>query len=110
MNTELIRLKKVSEMTSLSTSTLRKMIKRKELRAVLIGNNYYIRPQDYEDFLLYIELKIRGYTYNLEQIQEVKRLMIKQVKEQELEEYNEMVNKLLNQNNTSVSSKKESEK
>lgn len=106
MNTELIRLKKVSEMTSLSTSTLRKMIKRKELRAVLIGNNYYIRPQDYEDFLLYIELKRRGYTYNLEQLQEAKRLMIKLVKEQELEEYNEIVNKLLNQDNTSVSSKK----
>ena len=106
MNTELIRLKKVSEMTSLSTSTLIKMIKRKELRAVLIGNNYYIRPQDYEDFLLCIELKRRGYTYNIEQFQEAQREMIKLVKEQELQEYNEIFNKLLNQDNTSVSSKK----
>lgn len=106
MNTDLIRLKKISEMTSLSTSTLRKMIKRKELRAVLIGNNYYIRPQDYVDFLLCIELKRRGYTYNIEQFQEAKREMMKLVKEQELEEYNEIFNKLLNQDNTSVSSKK----
>ena len=95
MNTELIRLKKISEMTSLSTSTLRKMIKKKELRAVLIGNNYYIRPQDYEDFLLYIELKRRGYTYNSEQIQEVKRQMIKLVNRQQFSNLMELLLKIL---------------
>ena len=75
MNTELIRLKRISEKTSLSQSTLRNMIKRKELKGVLIGNNYYVRPQDYQDFLLYIECKRLGYT--IDQMPKIKEMMNK---------------------------------
>lgn len=60
MNTELIRLKKISEITSLSLVTLRRMIKRKELKAILIGGNYYIRPNDYIDFMFNLECQRLG--------------------------------------------------
>lgn len=62
MNTELIRLKEMSKAIGLSTATLRRMIKRKELEAVLLGGNYYVRPKDYYDFLCDIECKKRGVT------------------------------------------------
>ena len=47
MNTELIRLKTISETIGLSTATLRRMIKRNELRGVLLGGNYYLSHKDY---------------------------------------------------------------
>ena len=59
-NTEFIRLKKVSEMTSLSTSSLRKMIKKNELKAIKIGNNYYVTPDSYNKFLADIYIKGLG--------------------------------------------------
>lgn len=82
MNTELIRLKKISEKTSLSTSTLRNMIKRNELKAVLIGNNYYVRPLDYQDFLLYLECKRQGHT--IDELPKIKE-MIKKFEDEEYE-------------------------
>ena len=60
MNTEFIRLKDISKRTSLSTTTLRRMIKRNELKAVLIGGNYYVRPIDYDEFMFNIECKSLG--------------------------------------------------
>lgn len=60
MNTEFIRLKDISKRTSLSTTTLRKIIKRNELKAVLIGGNYYVRPNDYYEFMFNIECKCLG--------------------------------------------------
>lgn len=60
MNSELIRLKEVSKVIGLKVSTLRKMIKRNELKAVLIGGNYYIRPNDYYEFIFNIECKKLG--------------------------------------------------
>ena len=57
MNTEFIRLKDISKRTSLSTTTLRRMIKRNELKAVLIGGNYYVRQIDYDEFMFNIECK-----------------------------------------------------
>lgn len=60
-NAEFIRLKKVSEMTSLSTSSLRKMIKKNELRAIKIGNNYYVTPENYNRFLTDIYAKGLGF-------------------------------------------------
>ena len=60
MNTEFIRLKDISKRTSLSTTTLRRMIKRNELKAVLIGGNYYVRPIDYDEFMFNIECKRLG--------------------------------------------------
>lgn len=62
MNTELIRLKRISEITSLTTTTLRRMIKRNELKAVVIGGNYYIRPNDYIDFMFSLECQRLGIT------------------------------------------------
>lgn len=64
MNSELIRLKEVSKLTSLSTTTLRRMIKRHELQGVLIGGNYYVRPNDYYEFIYNIECKKLGVTPN----------------------------------------------
>lgn len=46
MNKELIRLKEVSNRTNLSTATLRRMIKRKDIEAVKLGGNYYLTPLD----------------------------------------------------------------
>ena len=55
MDKELIRLKEVSKSIGLSTSTLRKKIKNNELKGVLIGGNYYVRPNDYYKFIYNIE-------------------------------------------------------
>ncbi len=60
MNSELIRLKEVSKVIGLKTSTLRKMIKRNEIKGVLIGGNYYIRPNDYYEFIFNVECKKIG--------------------------------------------------
>ena len=57
MNTELIRLKTISNAIGLSTATLRRMIKRNELRGVLLGGNYYITRKDYDELLFNIECK-----------------------------------------------------
>ena len=57
MNTELIRLKTISETIGLSTATLRRMIKRNELRGVLLGGNYYLSHKDYDELLFNIECK-----------------------------------------------------
>lgn len=62
MNKELIRLKEISDIIGLSTSTLRKMIKRKELKGVKVGGNYYVRPNDYYEFIFNIECKKLGVT------------------------------------------------
>ena len=48
MNKELIRLKEVSNRTNLSTATLRRMIKRKDIEAIKLGGNYYLTPMDYK--------------------------------------------------------------
>ena len=76
MNTELIKLKEVSRMTSLPTSTLRTMIKRNELKGVLIGNNYYVRPNDYMEFIFGIECKKLGIP--LEDVPKVKEYLLKE--------------------------------
>lgn len=55
MNTELIRLKEVSKNIGLTTTTLRRMIKRNELKGVKVGGNYYVRPNDYYEFVYNIE-------------------------------------------------------
>ena len=60
MDKELIRLKEVSKSIGLSTSTLRKKIKNNELKGVLIGGNYYVRPNDYYAFIYDIECKKYG--------------------------------------------------
>ena len=57
MNTELIRLKTISNAIGLSTATLRRMIKRNELRGVLLGGNYYVTRKDYDELLFNIECK-----------------------------------------------------
>ena len=57
MNTELIRLKAISNAIGLSTATLRRMIKRNELRGVLLGGNYYVTRKDYDELLFNIECK-----------------------------------------------------
>lgn len=46
MNKESIRLKEVSNRTNLSTANLRRMIKRKDIEAVKLGENYYLTPLD----------------------------------------------------------------
>jgi excisionase family DNA binding protein len=45
------KLQEVAEILGVSVRTLRKYIKRGELRAVKIGRNYLVRPQDLDDFL-----------------------------------------------------------
>ena len=47
MNKELIRLKEISDIIGLSTSTL-------------VGGNYYVRPNDYYEFIYNIECKKLG--------------------------------------------------
>lgn len=64
MNTELIRLKTISETIGLSTATLRRMIKRNELRGVLLGGNYYLSHKDYDELLFNIECKKFNVTPN----------------------------------------------
>lgn len=88
MNTELIRLKKVSEITSLTTTTLRRMIKRQELKAVIVGGNYYIRPNDYIDFMFNLECQRLGITSD-----EAKKL----IKEEQEKKFAELLNKVKEQ-------------
>ena len=58
MNKELMRLKEVSEKTSLSVATLRRLIKReKMINAVKLGGNYYMTQNDYTNLLYYIYFK-----------------------------------------------------
>lgn len=83
MNTELIRLKKISEITTLSLITLRRMIKRKELKAVLVGGNYYVRPNDYIDFMFNLECQRLGIPSD-----EAKNL----IKQEQLKKFNELIN------------------
>lgn len=90
MNTELIRLKNISEMTSLSVITLRRMIKRNELKAVVIGGNYYIRPNDYIEFMFNLECERLGITS-----EEAKRLM-KEEQEKKMAELSNKVNSAKN--------------
>ena len=45
------KLKDLVDILGVSVRTLRKYIKRGELRAVKIGRNYLVRPQDLDDFL-----------------------------------------------------------
>ena len=44
------KLQDLVEILQVSVRTLREYIKRGELRAVKIGRNYLIRPQDLDDF------------------------------------------------------------
>ena len=45
------KLVELAEILGVSVQTLREYIKRGELRAVKIGRNYLVRPQDLYDFL-----------------------------------------------------------
>jgi putative molybdopterin biosynthesis protein len=45
------KLQELVEILGVSVRTLREYIKRGELRAVKIGRNYLVRPQDLDDFL-----------------------------------------------------------
>ena len=90
MNTELIRLKNISEMTSLSVITLRRMIKRNELKAVVLGGHYYIRPNDYIEFMFNLECERLGITS-----EEAKRLM-KEEQEKKMAELSNKVNSAKN--------------
>jgi excisionase family DNA binding protein len=45
------KLQDLVDILGVSVRTLRKYIKRGELRAVKIGRNYLVRPQDLDDFL-----------------------------------------------------------
>lgn len=78
MNNELIRLKEVSKIIGLKVSTLRKMIKRNELKGVLIGGNYYIRPNDYYEFIFNIECKKLGVNPDI-----MKKIMKEETKKQD---------------------------
>ena len=62
MNNELIRLKEISRITTLSTATLRTYIKKGILKGILLGGNYYIRPNDYLEFMFNLECKRLGIT------------------------------------------------
>lgn len=70
MNTELIRLKKISEITSLSVRILRRMISNGKIKAVKINGIYYIRPNDYIEFMFNLECQRLGITSD-----EAKRLI-----------------------------------
>ena len=52
MNGDLIRIKKISEKTGLSTATLRSYIKQNKLKAIKIGGNYYTTPENYNKLLI----------------------------------------------------------
>lgn len=45
------KLQELVKILGVSVRTLREYIKREELRAVKIGRNYLVRPQDLDDFL-----------------------------------------------------------
>ena len=86
-NKEFIRLKLISEWTSLSTRCLRKKIKDKELKAIKIGNNYYVTPTDYTNFLINIYFKGSGVS------DEEKYVALSEVKKMQEQEKNEKKNK-----------------
>ena len=60
METELIRLKKISENTSLSVRLLRQLIIKGKLKAVSINGIYYVRKSDYEEFMFNLECQRLG--------------------------------------------------
>lgn len=60
MNQKPIRLKEISKSYGMCTTTLRRMIKRGELKAVLIGNVYYVMPEDFDEFIFNLECKKLG--------------------------------------------------
>lgn len=85
MDSELIRLKEASKNIGLSTSTLRKMIKRNELKGVKIGGNYYVRPNDYYEFVYNIECKKIGVKPDL---------LKKYIEEEKSQKYNDLFENL----------------
>ena len=87
MNKELIRLKEVSNRTNLSTATLRRMIKRKDIEAIKLGGNYYLTPMDYNNLITFISLK--KFDWSNEDIHIFQRYLHKQ-----LEKQNQEINKL----------------
>ena len=87
MNKELIRLKEVSNRTNLSTATLRRMIKRKDIEAVKLGGNYYLTPLDYNNLITFISLK--KFDWSNEDIHIFQRYLHKQQEKQ-----NQEINKL----------------
>lgn len=87
MNKELIRLKDVSNRTNLSTATLRRMIKRKDIEAVKLGGNYYLTLLDYNNLITFISLKKFGWSN--EDIHTFQRYLHKQQEKQ-----NQEINKL----------------
>ena len=83
MDKELIKLRKISEMTSLSVRVLRKMIKKGTIKAVIINGNYYVRPNDYIDFMFNLECQRLGISYD-----EAKKL----IKQEQHRKFNELIN------------------
>ena len=90
MNTELIRLKEISHITTLSTASLRTYIKKGILKGILLGGNYYIRPNDYIEFMFNLECERLGITSD-----EAKRLM----KDELANKFAEISNKVKNTKN-----------
>lgn len=98
-NKQFYRLKKVAEMTSLSTATLRRYIKKGILDATLIGNNFFVKPIDYDKFLLKLELINKGFDINkLDKV-------IECLRQEEIKEQKEMMETILNKNNSSKENK-----
>lgn len=87
MNKKLIRLKEVSNRTNLSTATLRRMIKRKDIEAIKLGGNYYLTPLDYNNLITFISLK--KFDWSNEDIHIFQRYLYKQQEKQ-----NQEINKL----------------
>lgn len=85
MNTELIRLKEISHITTLSTASLRNYIKKGILKGILLGGNYYIRPNDYIEFMFNLECERLGITSA-----EAKKL----IKEEQEKKFAELSNKM----------------
>lgn len=94
-NKQFYKLKKVAEMTSLSTATLRRYIKKGILDATLIGNNFYVKPIDYDKFLLKLELINKGFDIN--KFDEI----IECLKQMEIKEEKKMMETILSKNNSS---------
>lgn len=98
-NKQFYRLKKVAEMTSLSTTTLRRYIKKGILDATLIGNNFFVKPIDYDKFLLKLEFLNKGFDIN--KFDEI----VKYLKQMEMEEEKEMLEAILSKFNSSEEKK-----
>ena len=98
-NKQFYKLKKVAEMTSLSTATLRRYIKKGILDATLIGNNFFVKAIDYDKFLLKLELLNRGFDIN--KFDEI----IKYLKQMEIKEEKEMLETILSKFNSSEEKK-----